>query len=253
MSTNRLKFILAISALLLPLLCSGQVNVFTKKHRISDFSAKTTKVVLTGEDAFDLCLRSEVSSRWRISPYEFITVAEFENLKSSPKYYFLHCFKDSSGLMEMTLTKGGGKGGFSSMDSKMDVVKVPVDIRYLAVVLDIVQNYVEDARVSDTKCLFGLKAYNGTLHKARRKKLFFASHEDEYFTDSLLYNSAPCLLGFSIAPEKAAPKAMVALFIASTDTHELYFYKKRKFTVEAERLFSSKERRDVDREHGFVQ
>ena len=65
------------------------------------------------------------------------------------------------------------------MDSKMDVVKVPVDIRYLAVVLDIVQNYVEDARVSDTKCLFGLKAYNGTLHKARRKKLFFASHEDE--------------------------------------------------------------------------
>lgn len=250
MSTKRLKYILVLASLLLPMLCSGQVSVFTKKQRIADFAAKTTKIVLTDNEAFDLCLKSEIASRWRISPYEFCSRAEYENNKSSSKYYFLHSEKKESGLTEMTLTRGGGKGGSSNLDSRLDVVSVPVDIRYMAIIIDIIQNYVEDAKVSETKGMLGLKSYNGNLRRVTRKKLYYANREDEYFTDSLIYNSAPCLVAFSITPDKPSPKAKAALFIASADTHELYYYKKRKFSVEADRNFSEKEQKDLEREHG---
>ena len=251
MSTKRLKYILVLASLLLPMLCSGQVSVFTKKQRIADFAAKTTKIVLTDNEAFDLCLKSEIASRWRISPYEFCSRAEYENNKSSSKYYFLHSEKKESGLTEMTLTRGGGKGGSSNLDSRLDVVSVPVDIRYMSIIIDVIQNYVEDAKVSETKGLLGLKSYNGNLRKVRRKKIYYASREDEYLTDSLIYNSAPCLVAFSIAPEKPSSKARVALFIASADTHELYFYKKRKFSIETDRNFSDKEQKELEREHGY--
>ena len=250
MSAKRLKYIIALGLLLLPLLCSGQIAVFTKKQRIADFSAKTTKIVLTGEETFDLCLRGEIASRWRISPYEFCSRAEYENSKTSSKYYFLHCEKDKGGLLEMVLTRGGGKGGSSNLDSRMDVVSVPVNIRYMSIIIDIIQNYVEDATVSEAKGILGLKSYNGNLRKVKRKKLYYVSREDEYFTDSLISDSAPCLVAFSITPEKPSPKAKVALFIASADTHELYYYKKRKFLIEADRNFSEKEQRELEREHG---
>ena len=151
----------------------------------------------------------------------------------------------------MILTKGGGRGGASNLDSRLDVVSVPVDIRYMAIIIDIIQNYVEDATVSEAKGMLGLKSYNGNLRKVRRKKIYYASREDEYFTDSLIYNSAPCLVAFSIAPEKPSSKARVALFIASADTHELYFYKKRKFSIETDRNFSEKEQKELEREHGY--
>ena len=250
MSTKRLKYILVLASLLLPMLCSGQISVFTKKQRIADFAAKTTKIVLTDNEAFDLCLKSEIASRWRISPYEFCSRAEYENNKSSSKYYFLHSEKKESGLTEMTLTRGGGKGGSSNLDSRLDVVSVPVDIRYMAIIIDIIQNYVEDAKVSETKGMLGLKSYNGNLRRVTRKKLYYANREDEYFTDSLIYNSAPCLVAFSITPDKPSPKAKAALCIASADTHELYYYKKLKFSVEADRNFSEKEQKDLEREHG---
>ena len=250
MSTKRLKYILVLASLLLPMLCSGQVSVFTKKQRIADFAAKTTKIVLTDNEAFDLCLKSEIASRWRISPYEFCSRAEYENNKSSSKYYFLHSEKKESGLTEMTLTRGGGKGGSSNLDSRLDVVSVPVDIRYMSIIIDVIQNYVEDAKVSETKGLLGLKSYNGNLRKATRKKIYYANREDEYFTDSLISNSAPCLVAFSITPDKPSKKAKAALFIASADTHELYYYKKRKFSVEADRNFSEKEQKGRERGSG---
>ena len=185
MSTKRLKYILVLASLLLPMLCSGQISVFTKKQRIADFAAKTTKIVLTDNEAFDLCLKSEIASRWRISPYEFCSKAEYENNKTSSKYYFLHSEKKESGLTEMTLTRGGGRGGSSNLDSRLDVVSIPVDIRYMPIIIDIIQNYVEDAKVSETKGMLGLKSYNGNLRKVARKKIYYANREDEYFTDSL--------------------------------------------------------------------
>ena len=73
----------------------AQAQIDTKKVKISDFTQKVTKVVLTGSAIYDGVLQDEVAARWRISPYEYCTLDEFNSLKGSDKYYFLITTKGS--------------------------------------------------------------------------------------------------------------------------------------------------------------
>jgi hypothetical protein len=57
--------------------------------KISDFPQKVTKVVLHGNEFYDAILKEEIALRWRVSPYEFCTMEEFEALKTDSRYYFL--------------------------------------------------------------------------------------------------------------------------------------------------------------------
>ena len=78
--------------LTLPAPASGQAKqakIQTRKVKLSDFTTKTTKVVLCGGSLFDDALQEEMARRWLVSPYEFCSLAEYEKLKSSPDYYFL--------------------------------------------------------------------------------------------------------------------------------------------------------------------
>ena len=80
------KTITFIISLLLPLLAGAQAQINTKKVKISDFTQKVTKVVLNGNEFFDITFQEEVTARWRISPYEFCTLEEFEQLKNDENY-----------------------------------------------------------------------------------------------------------------------------------------------------------------------
>ena len=75
--------IAAVSAILAPVLMNAQAQINTKMAKIEDFTEKVTEVVLTGNMFFDQVFKDEVSNRWRISPFEFCTLDEFENMKSS--------------------------------------------------------------------------------------------------------------------------------------------------------------------------
>ena len=79
--------ILLLSLLITPAVF-GQAQINTKKVKIADFTQKTTKVVLTGNMFYDSALQDEIATIWRISPYEFCSLEEFENLKSDGRYYF---------------------------------------------------------------------------------------------------------------------------------------------------------------------
>ena len=91
----------------------AQAQIDTKKVKISDFTQKVTKVVLTGSAIYDGVLQDEVAARWRISPYEYCTLDEFNSLKGSDKYYFLITTKGQfkkeaePSLQFLTLVKGG--------------------------------------------------------------------------------------------------------------------------------------------------
>ena len=78
-----------LALILLPCLLQGQGQVYTRKARLEDFSTRTTKIVLSGLPMFDIVLKEEVSSRWRISPYEFCTFKEYERYKNRNLYYFM--------------------------------------------------------------------------------------------------------------------------------------------------------------------
>ena len=68
---------------------AGQAKIMTKKFRLSDFTDRVTKVVLSGNEMMDSALKMEVSERWTVSPFEFCTAGEFAALKQSDRYYFL--------------------------------------------------------------------------------------------------------------------------------------------------------------------
>ena len=83
------KLLMILAAAIIPMIAGAQAQIHTKKAKISDFTEKVTKIVLTGNDFFDLSLQDEVKARWRVSPYEFCTWEEFMNDRNSSDYYFL--------------------------------------------------------------------------------------------------------------------------------------------------------------------
>jgi hypothetical protein len=103
----------------------GQAQINTKSVKISDFTQKTTKIVLTGNDFFDASLKDEVAAVWHISPYEFCTVEEFKTLKTDERFYFLLTTKGKfknekeAGLQFFTLVKGG-KAAEISIDKMLE-------------------------------------------------------------------------------------------------------------------------------------
>ena len=109
------KLTVIVLALIMPFLAAAQAQIDTKKVKIGDFTQKVTKVVLTGNQFYDACLQSEVSTKWHVSPYEFCSMAEFEKMKTDASYYFLITTKGQfkkeaePGLTFLTLVKGGKK------------------------------------------------------------------------------------------------------------------------------------------------
>ena len=82
---------------------AGQAKIMTKKFRLSDFTDRVTKVVLSGNEMMDSALKMEVSERWTVSPFEFCTAGEFAALKQSDRYYFLLVTMQDPAMRFLTL------------------------------------------------------------------------------------------------------------------------------------------------------
>ena len=110
------RLFIIIIGIIIPVLASAQAQIDTKKVKISDFTQKVTKVVLHGNDFYDAILKEEIALRWRVSPYEFCTLEEFEDLKTDSRYYFLITTlgqfrkETAPGLQFLSLVKGGRPG-----------------------------------------------------------------------------------------------------------------------------------------------
>ena len=149
------KLLIIIAALIMPLIAGAQAQINTKKMKIGDFTEKVTKVVLTGRGFYDAALKNEVAANWRVSPYEFCTLEEFEKLKYYDDYYFLITvsgqFKkeNSPGIDFLTLIKGGN-GASGGINGLLEVVTIPIapsedpsgrEFVFLPAFLNIIQNY----------------------------------------------------------------------------------------------------------------
>ena len=94
---------------------AAQAKITTKKFRLSDFTDRVTKVVLSGNEMMDSALKQEVAERWTVSPFEFCTGAEFSSLKASDRYYFLLVT-----VKETPVKATGAAGAKESGDSTTD-------------------------------------------------------------------------------------------------------------------------------------
>jgi hypothetical protein len=185
------RLLVFIAAVLLPILGSAQAQINTKKVKIGDFTQKITKVVLTDNMFYDSILQDEIALRWRISPYEFCTLSEFEELKGNDEYYFLltvnRKFKKETvpGLKYLTLVKGGPKAE-KGIGAMLEIVSLPIgsaenpsgrEADFFPAFLDIIQNFTLEAMEKDVNGYAGLSNYTLNLPDSQDMLIAFSEND----------------------------------------------------------------------------
>ena len=249
-----------ILAALLPVLAWGQAQINTKKMKIADFTQKITKVVLSGNEFFDMALQNEITMGWRISPYEFCTMEEFEEYKTSDEFYFLVSVngkfrKDNIPTISyLTLVKGG-QGAEGGIDKMLEVVSMPVasaqspsgrEFVFLPALLEIIQNYTLASMENDVNAYGGLGTITQKIEKGSgfmavftkedicpsvydMEKVEFFDDElfitDENKADSYMLDRADnTLVGYVVAPSEPLPGATYYKMLINARTYQLYYF-----------------------------
>ena len=229
MKTAFVKYFLYFALALVPAVASAQAKVYTKSARLADFPNKTTKVVLTGQPVLDALLKEEFTSRWRISPYEFCTAEEFGAQKSATLYYFIHFVQDSE-FTYMHLTKGGPESGKNSLQNAMEVVQIPIsaagvpssgELVFLPAYIDMVQEYVQKAMVTDRAAYGGLKSI---VRRSTRGKT--VCRDEEEGRELFLQQAPDTVVPVTILPAPGSRRPHAYKMKVSTDTHLLYKFRK---------------------------
>lgn len=258
------RLLIILTGILIPMLASAQAQIETKKVKISDFTQKITKVVLHGNEFYDAILKEEIALRWRISPYEFCTLEEFEELKTNSQYYFLITtlgqFKKETapGIQFLSLVKGG-KGAKKGVGEMLEVASLPYasveypsgrELVFLPALLDIIQNHTIKSMDSDFDGYIGMSRNTKNMQQAQQMKIVFFEDEinkevdrvmrasderfvmaDEDEADQYLIDNAPnTLVSYMVAPTEPVNGSYCYKLLINAETHELYFYRRHKIT-----------------------
>ena len=242
----------------------AQAQIDTKKVKISDFTQKVTKVVLTGSAIYDGVLQDEVAARWRISPYEYCTLDEFNSLKGSDKYYFLITTKGQfkkeaePSLQFLTLVKGGSNAS-KGIDEMLEIVSMPIssaddpsgrEFVFLPVFLTIIQEYTLDSMDRDYSAYLGLSNYTSNISKASEKNIVFSENDiapnvemgdcasfivtDEDSADEMIMNNAQnTLVSYVVAPAEPVNGSVCYKMLIDAQTYELYYYRKHRISAKS--------------------
>lgn len=258
------RLIMILAAIILPLAASAQAQIDTKKVKISDFTQKTTKVVLHGNDFYDAILKEEIALRWRISPYEFCTLQEFETLKTNDQYYFLittlgQFKKETAPSLQFLALVKGGKGAKKSVGNMLEVISLPYasaeypsgrELIFLPALLDIIQNHTVRSMDSDRDGYMGLSKYSKNIQDSQDMKIVFYEGDINESVDSLTRNSDPrfiftdedsadkymmdsapgTLVSYVVAPSEPVIGSYCYKLLINAETHEIYFYRRHKIT-----------------------
>ncbi|MBE6233040.1 MAG: hypothetical protein E7118_01025 [Bacteroidales bacterium] len=260
------KTLATLAALLTVILSWGQAQINTKSVKISDFTQKTTKIVLTGNELYDSSLKGDITAVWRISPYEFCTMEEFETLKTDESYYFLLTTKGKAknekeaSLQFLTLVKGG-KDASKGINKMLEIVSFPFaaadspsgrEYVFFQAFLDIIQNYTLDAMEKDTNAYGGLAYYNFDISETDKMGIVFSINDlseevnksvrDMYFdrdmivvreddADSFLTDAVEgVLVSYVTAPAEDTEGAYCYKMLIESSSHKLYYFRKHRIT-----------------------
>lgn len=260
------KLIILITALIMPLMAGAQAQITTKKVKIEDFTQKVTKIVLNGNPFYDTSFKDEVAARWRISPYEFCTLEEFEGLKGNDSYYFLILTQGqfrketAPGLQFISLVKGG-QGADKGIGDMLEVVSLPFasaeypsgrELIFLPAFLDIIQNHTLEAMENDFNAYGGLSNTAQKLGKAGKMDIVISEDDlnslvSEGMTDSegmiitdeddadsyMLDEVSGTLVSYVVAPSEPVKGSFCYKMLIDAQTHELYYYRKHKISPKA--------------------
>ena len=254
--------ILAVA--LIPMIAGAQAQILTKKVKISDFTEKVTKIVLTGNDFFDLSLQDEVKARWRVSPYEFCTWEEFMNDRNSSDYYFLlttsgQFKKETEPALDMFSLVKGGTG--ATINSMMEVMFLPFasaedpsgrEFVFLPVLLDIIQDHTLKSMEKDMNGYVGLSGYSTNMTRTGHMQIVFSEDDlnseitreymdinfdsdivvtDEDTADIHIFENTPnTLVSYVVAPTNGNIGSYCYKMLINAQTHEIYYFSRHKIS-----------------------
>lgn len=253
-------------AALMPMMAGAQAQIDTKKMKIADFPEKVTKVVLTGSEFFDQALQEDVAASWRVSPYEFCTLEEFESLKTDDNFYFLITTKDqfrresAPGIQFMSLLKGGPKAA-NGIGEMLEVVAMPIasaedpsgrEFAFMPAFLDIIQNHALMSIESDIVGYAGLTNHTDNIKDCAGMRIVFAETDmstqitkevknnhfdkdlhiiDEDDADKFIANVVPnTLVSLVIAPTAATNGSYCYKMLIDSETHKLFYFRRHRLT-----------------------
>lgn len=270
---------LAIAGLLLTTDALGQAQITTRREKLKDFKSKTTKVVLTGDEFLDEAVKESVAATWTVSPYEFCSNEEFQNLKGNADFYFLMVVKgqfrreSEPGIDMLTLVKGG-EGADKSINDMFEVVSFPLrstedpsgrEFVLLPAFLKIIQDHTISLTDTEMKAYSSLGAKDSK--KLRIKRIFFWSEdfapqvdeqtkrsldedilikEDEDEVDEIFSEGTfNTVVSYVVAPSEPVNGSICYKMLIGSDNHELYYFKKHKITAKSGKGFLSSDIKSI--------
>ena len=278
---KRLALILCLLAgILLPSEIFGQAQIYTRKEKLKDITAKTTKVVLNGDEMLNEAIKESVAASWTMSPYEFCSVEEFEKIKTSDKFYFLLVAKGQQrkesepGIDFLTLVKGG-EDASKSINDMLEVVSFPLrsasepsgrEFILLPAFLSIIQEHAQNLTSSEVKAYSTLSAED--TKKLAIKQIYFSKDDfapqvddktiesldqdiivkededdvDEVFTQGT-YNA---VVSYVVAPTEPVNGSVCYKLLIGADNHKLYWYKKHRISARSGRGFLAGDLRTIN-------
>lgn len=270
---------LAIAGLLLTTDALGQAQITTRREKLKDFTSKTTKVVLTGDEFLDEAVKESVAATWTVSPYEFCSNEEFQNLKGNADFYFLMVVKgqfrreSEPGIDMLTLVKGG-EGADKSINDMFEVVSFPLrstedpsgrEFVLLPAFLKIIQEHTTSLTDTEMKAYSNIGAKDSK--RLRIKRIFFWAEdfapqvdeqtkrsldedilikEDEDEVDEIFSEGTfNTVVSYVVAPSEPVNGSICYKMLIGSDNHELYYFKKHKMTAKSGKGFLSSDIKSI--------
>lgn len=270
---------LAIAGLLLTTDALGQAQITTRREKLKDFTSKTTKVVLTGDEFLDEAVKESVAATWTVSPYEFCSNEEFQNLKGNADFYFLMVVKgqfrreSEPGIDMLTLVKGG-EGADKSINDMFEVVSFPLrstedpsgrEFVLLPAFLKIIQEHTTSLTDTEMKAYSNIGAKDSKRLRIKRIFLWaedFAPQVDEQTKRSLdedilikededevdeIFSEGTfnTVVSYVVAPSEPVNGSICYKMLIGSDNHELYYFKKHKITAKSGKGFLSSDIKSI--------
>lgn len=270
---------LAIAGLLLTTDALGQAQITTRREKLKDFTSKTTKVVLTGDEFLDEAVKESVAATWTVSPYEFCSNEEFQNLKGNADFYFLMVVKgqfrreSEPGIDMLTLVKGG-EGADKSINDMFEVVSFPLrstedpsgrEFVLLPAFLKIIQEHTTSLTDTEMKAYSNIGAKDSK--RLRIKRIFFWAEdfapqvdeqtkrsldedilikEDEDEVDEIFSEGTfNTVVSYVVAPSEPVNGSICYKMLIGSDNHEIYYFKKHKITAKSGKGFLSSDIKSI--------
>lgn len=260
------KFITLSVSILLTLSLSAQVkNIFQKKDDLKDFDKRTTQVVVKGNHSLDdIMLIDAVKKYWYLSPFEICPMDKFEQIKCDTSYYFLmrvdgQFSKEKEPSMEFLTLLRGSEDAVKGLNRMPEIMSLPYrtldddsgdSFAYLAPFINIIQSHVVKIQERKFSSIIGVSAYSDNMDEASGRTILFCkedfgfevTHEmlDEDFKGKAKLVTKEekeraikdwdkeTLVAIIVSPSVNQKGAYCFKMLVSTDSRELFLYKKHK-------------------------